>query len=143
VSYRDDVDAIYLRASALQREVDLMQAKLAERDAELAAMRGQPVVVDKREWRSTSAPPLRELPAAETLLSSLIETFAARTPPPVPRTELLAAARDRLGELDAESLVLVGAIIEELAMEPARRGELHARLRPIVREIAGSYSTAP
>jgi hypothetical protein len=152
VSYRDDVDSLYMRASALQRELDRAQSELARRDAELAALRGPPIV---REWPNASPLPLRELPAAETTLAQLIDTFTPRglpLPPPTPskplapewlrgyRAKLLEATRDRLGELDPEILVLVGAIIEELAMEPSRRDKLLDQLRPIVREIAGNHS---
>jgi hypothetical protein len=152
VSYRDDVDSLYMRASALQRELDRAQSELARRDAELAALRGPPIV---REWPNASPLPLRELPAAETTLAQLIDTFTPRglpLPPPTPpaprepewlsgyRAKLLEATRDRLGELGPESLVLVGAIIEELAMEPSHRTKLLDQLRPIVREIAGNHS---
>jgi len=119
VSYRDDVDSLYMRASALQRELDRAQAELAQRDAELAAMRDRKAII---EW--PQAEPLPPPPA----------------PPPVP--QVLEAACERLGQLDPESLVLVGAIIEELAMEPARRAELLARLRPIVVRIAGAHRVA-
>jgi hypothetical protein len=136
VSYRDDVDSLYMRASALQRELDRAQAELAQRDAELAAIRSRSTIL---EWPRAEPLPLRELPAAETTLAQLIETFVPRpapTPPPVPPSaKVLEAARQRLSQLDAECLVLVGAIIEELAMEPARRDELLERLRPIVARI--------
>lgn len=150
MSYRDDVDSLYMRASALQRELDRAQAELAQRDAELAAMRDRKAII---EWPQAEPLPLRELPAAETTLAQLIETFVPRAvpatttplppppaPPPVP--QVLEAACERLGQLDPESLVLVGAIIEELAMEPARRAELLARLRPIVVRIAGAHRVA-
>jgi hypothetical protein len=147
VSYRDDVDSLYMRASALQRELDRAQAELAQRDAELAAIRDRATI---REWPSAEPLPLRELPAAETTLAQLIETFVPVPPlPPIPppppsaaRAKVLEAARERLGQLAPESLVLVGAIIEELAMEPARRAELLARLRPIVARIAGAHRTS-
>ena len=153
MSYRDDVDSLYMRASALQRELDRAQAELARRDAELVVLRGQPLI---REWPNAIPQPLRQLPAAETTLAQLIDTFtrALPLPPPTPtptmprkpewlsnyRAKLLEATRDRLGELDPESLVLIGAIIEELAMEPSRREKLLDQLRPIVREIAGNHS---
>ena len=146
VSYRDDVDSLYMRASALQRELDRAQTELAQRDAELAAMRNRATIL---EWPRADPLPLRELPAAETTLAQLIETFVPRpvpattTPPPsIEPVKVLEAARQRLSQLDAECLVLVGAIIEELAMEPARRDELLARLRPIVARIAGAHRVA-
>lgn len=135
MSYRDDVDSLYMRASALQRELDRAQAELAQRDAELAAIRDRTTI---REWPTAEPLPLRELPAAETTLAQLIETFVPRPSP----TKVLEAARERLGQLDPESLVLVGAIIEELAMEPTRRTELLARLRPIVARIAGAHRSS-
>lgn len=144
MSYRDDVDSLYMRASALQRELDRAQAELAQRDAELAQIRDRRTII---EWPQVETVPLRELPAAETTLAQLIETFVPRAMPalppvsssPPPSARVLESACERLGQLDPESLVLVGAIIEELAMEPARRAELLARLRPIVARIAGAH----
>jgi hypothetical protein len=154
VGYRDDVDALYMRTSALERELERAQAELAQRDAELAAMRGP-----NRQWRETPRP-LRELPAAETTLAQLIDTFVRPTavPPPKPkaakpppitrlaewsgaqRARLFEATRDRLRALDLECLVLVGAIVEQLALEPESRDELGERLREIVRAISENRS---
>jgi hypothetical protein len=135
VSYRDDVDALYERAATLQRELAQAQAELARRDAELAAVRGT--------WQpGPQSTQLRELPAAETTIAHVIESLVPRTTAvPEPawlgayRTRLVEAARDRLDALDPESLVLVGAIIEELAVEPGHRPDVLDRLRPIVRYI--------
>jgi hypothetical protein len=49
---------------------------------------------------------------------------------------VLSTARARLATLDEEALVLIGAVIEDFAMEPARRDELLVALRPIVDAIS-------
>ncbi|HEX4421087.1 MAG TPA: hypothetical protein VH165_24385 [Kofleriaceae bacterium] len=202
MGYRDDVDTLYTRAIVLQRELDQMQDKLAQRDAELARLRGGPI---EREWTMPELQQLRELPAAETLFSRLVDNLMvaprpassrpatpppvppvpappdwlqvhhrkaqileaagmmgaprpassrpAATPPPLPpastppdwlqvhhrKAQILEAARDRLGELDDETLTLVGAVIEELATEPGRRDAVVGRLRPIALDIAAAH----
>jgi hypothetical protein len=160
MGYRDDVDTLYTRAIVLQRELDQMQDKLAQRDAELASLRGGPI---EREWTTPGQQQLRELPAAETLFSRLVDNLMvaprrtsarpAATPPPLPpvpappdwlqvhhrKAQILEAARDRLGELDDETLTLVGAVIEELATEPERRAAVVGRLRPIALDIAAAH----
>jgi hypothetical protein len=136
VSYRDDVDALYERAAALERDLELAQAELARRDAAANARR-EPV----REWRETPRP-LRELPAAETSLAQLIDTLMPAIPPP-PRPkqqqpppsdrQMTQVTAERLAYLDSECLLLVGAIVEQLIAAPSEG--LRDRLRAIVRGL--------
>jgi hypothetical protein len=135
VSYRDDVDALYERAAALERELERAQAELARRDA--AAAHG-PV----REWRETPRP-LRKLPAAETSLAQLIDTLMPvipplpkpkHAPPPPSDLQMMQVTGERLGYLDSECLLLVGAIVEQLVAAPSEG--LRDRLRAIVRGMA-------
>jgi hypothetical protein len=152
MGYRDDVDTLYQRAIILQKELDRSEERLAEREKELAGLRGE------RQFREDTSPglrALRTLPPAETLLSRLVNTLTGRTePPPEPRAEslesswltpyhrrasALEAARDRLDKLDDETLAIVGAIIEELAMEPERRDAVLCSLRPLVDDITNAY----
>jgi hypothetical protein len=134
VSYRDDVDALYERAAALERDLERAQAELARRDAS-ANTRREPV----REWRETLRP-LRELPAAETSLAQLIDTMMPAIPPPPkpispPPSErqMTQATAERLAYLDSECLLLVGAIVEQLIAAPSEG--LRDRLRAIVRGL--------
>jgi hypothetical protein len=136
VSYRDDVDALYERAAALERDLELAQAELARRDAAANARR-EPV----REWRETPRP-LRELPAAETSLAQLIDTLMpAIPPPPKPQRplpppsdrQMTQVTAERLAYLDSECLLLVGAIVEQLVAAPSEG--LRDRLRAIVRGL--------
>jgi len=84
----------------------------------------------------------RDLDQAQARLAALEapkpKPRVAKAPPPAPhraRIAVLAATRERLARLDDETLVLVGAIVEDLAMEPARRDHLLADLRPVVDAI--------
>jgi hypothetical protein len=135
VSYRDDVDALYERAAALERDLELAQAELARRDA-AATARSEPV----REWRETPRP-LRELPAAETSLAQLIDALIPAIPPP-PQSkpspppsdrQMTQVTAERLAYLDSECLLLVGAIVEQLIAAPSEG--LRDRLRAIVRGL--------
>ncbi len=136
MSYRDDVDALYERTAALERDLELAQAELARRDA-AANDRREPV----REWRETPRP-LRELPAAETSLAQLIDTLMPAIPPPPrpkpPTTppsdrQMTQVTAERLAYLDSECLLLVGAIVEQLIAAPSEG--LRDRLRAIVRGL--------
>jgi hypothetical protein len=137
VSYRDNADALYERAAALERELERAQAELARRDAE-ANERREPV----REWRE-SPRPLRELPAAETSLAQLIDTLMPAIPPPPPQPkpplpppsdhQMTQVTAERLAYLDSECLLLVGAIVEQLVAAPSEG--LRDRLRAIVRGL--------
>jgi hypothetical protein len=110
MGYRDEDDTLYQRSLILQRELDHARAELAERDRELAAFHG--------------APPARD--------ATRLKSYQRRA-------AVLEAARDRLDKLDDETLVVIGAIIEELAMEPARRDGVLEELRPICGRIATEY----
>ena len=112
MGYRDDVDTLYERSLALQRQLEQAEALLAERELQLWAMRKG----------ATGAPPPPGL------------TAHAR------RRAVLSTARARLATLDEEALVLIGAVIEDLSMEPARRDTLLVALRPIVDSIARAHS---
>jgi hypothetical protein len=136
VSYRDDVDALYERAAALERDLELAHAELARRDAAATARR-EPV----REWRETPRP-LRELPAAETSLAQLIDALIPAIPPPPPKSkpspppsdrQMTQVTAERLAYLDSECLLLVGAIVEQLIAAPSEG--LRDRLRAIVRGL--------
>jgi hypothetical protein len=164
VSYRDDIDALYTRATVLQRELEAAQQKLADRDAELARLRDEPFA---REDTSPGLRQLREAAPAETLLSRLIaglptqaedpdqdrwepETPVSNLPPPEwlvrqrDRLARLETTRAHLGELDDEALALVGSVVEELASRSSTlRPEIVDRLRPIVQAISAAYWRRP
>ena len=112
MGYRDDGDTRYERSLALQRQLEQAEARLAERELQLSAM---------RRGATGSLPP-PGLPAL------------AR------RRAVLATARARLATLDEAALVLIGAVIEELAMEPERRDSLLAALHPIVDAISRAHA---
>ena len=154
VGYRDDVDTLYQHALILQKELDQAQEKLADRDQELERLLG---TRNRRHDTSPGMRQLRQLPPAHTLLSRLVSTIS-RTPPPLPgvrpmRSEtvfideehehavILEQSREELGRLDNETLVLVGALIEELALAPETRNMLLSELRPIVDAIAKAHAT--
>ena len=71
MSYRDDVDTLYTRAMVLQRELDAAAEKLAQRDAELAQLRGTSF---SREDTSPGIRLLRDLPDPDQVLSRLVST---------------------------------------------------------------------
>ena len=110
MGYRDEDDTLYQRSLILQHELDRARAELAECNRELAAFQG--------------APPARDV----TSLKSYQR-----------RAAVLEAVRDRLDKLDDETLIMIGSIIEELAMEPARRDGVLDNLRPICGRIAAEY----
>ncbi len=110
MGYRDDDDTHYQRSLILQRELDLVRAQLADRNRELAAFHG--------------APPSRD--------ATSLKSYQRRA-------AVLEAARDRIDKLDDETLIVIGSIIEELAMEPARRDSVLEELRPICGRIAVEY----
>jgi hypothetical protein len=126
MTYRDDVDTLYTRAMVLQRELDRTISRLAEREAELEKLRGPA----PKPPADPPAPPvvrdqLPEHPPGATLMS---------------RVQVLERARDRLGALDEEALIMVGTIIEELGDdEPTDKHELLERLRGIAEQISQSF----
>ena len=155
MGYRDDVDTLYQHALILRQELDEAQAKLADRDLELERFRGR---AGRRDQTSPGIRQLRQLPPPHTLLSRLVNTIS-RTPPPLPdaprpkhvelasvddehkRAIVLEQSREQLGHLDNEPLVLVGALIEELALAPETRKTLLAELRPLVDAVARAHAT--
>lgn len=112
MGYRDDVDTLYERSLALQRQLEHAEALLAERELQLTALRRG----------ATGSPPPPGLSAHER------------------RRLILTTARARLATLDEAALVLIGAVIEELAMEPERRDSLLAALHPIVDAISRAHA---
>ncbi|MFT3698833.1 MAG: hypothetical protein QM831_37145 [Kofleriaceae bacterium] len=165
MGYRDDVDTLYQRSLILQKELDQAQERLAERERELEHLRGPFAKHDT----SPGIRQLRELPPAETLLSRLVDTiskpfrddkpftdgpFADRPPPPpIPqppppawldeahrRAMVLEQSRERLDHLDDETLILIGALVEELATESATRTLLLDSLRPMVEAITRTHA---
>jgi hypothetical protein len=154
MGYRDDVDTLYQRSLILQKELDAAQQRLADRDAELEKLRGgnQFEIPDTSPGLRT----LRDLPPAETLLSRLVDTISSLprfvTDPVQPqqdpmeliqpelrhRAAVLEAAREHLDHLPDKLLMIVGTIIEDLALEKPQR-ELIERLRVISEEIAINY----
>ena len=154
MGYRDDVDTLYQHALILQKELDQAQEKLAERDRELERFRGR---IERRDDTSPGIRRLRQFPPAHTLLSRLVSTIA-RTPPPLPgarqkhaettfadedhkHSVILEQSREHLAHLDNETLVLIGALIEELALAPETRKTLLVELRPIVDAVAKAHAT--
>lgn len=149
MGYRDDVDTLYQRSLILQKELDQATERLAQRERELEQLRGDPFT---HQDTSPGLRQLRELPPAETLLSRLVDTISQPGPPPQPkppewldsfhrRAVVLEQSRERLDQLDDETLVLVGALIEELATEPATRDHILASIRPIVDAIGKVHTT--
>jgi len=54
---------------------------------------------------------------------------------------ILEQSREQLGHLDGEALVLVGALIEELALAPETRKTLLSELRPIIDAVTKAHAT--
>lgn len=147
MTYRDDVDTLYTRAMILQKELDRANEQLAEREAELAALRGpQFTAADTSPGMRT----LRTLPDPDEVLARLVDATDATpapavdeprpTAPPMSRGKVLERLRDRLGALDEESLVMIGTIIEELGDEATiDKTELLERLRTIAEGITESF----
>lgn len=155
MSYRDDVDTLYTRAMILQKELDRANEQLAEREAELTALRGPAFGAAET---SPGMRTLRTLPDPDAVLARLVDPSDASpatsvrsllgpledevrpTEPPMSRGKVLERLRDRLGALDEESLVVIGTIIEELGDEiPIDKSELLERLRPIADRITQSF----
>ncbi len=150
MGYRDDVDTLYQRSLILQKELDQATERLSQRERELETLRGP----FGREDTSPGLRQLRELPPAETLLSRLVDTLERRdeTPPPQPppaawlgpfhrRAAMLEQSREHLDQLDDETLLLVGALIEELATETTTHDQILSALRPIVDAIGKVHTT--
>jgi hypothetical protein len=153
MSYRDDVDTLYTRAMILQRELDAAQAKIAERDAELARMRGGS---STRAPTSPGMRTLRELPDVDEARSRLVNTSVKLSPLPMPnwaaigsslphagstshRSQLVELVRDRVALLSSDDLGLVSKIVAELTdKEAGIDEELRKRLRGLASDIAAS-----
>lgn len=144
MSYRDDVDTLYTRAMILQRELDRANERLAERETELAKLRGPTFAAAET---SPDMRVLRSLPDPDDVLARLVDIDDVGVLPEHPpgatmmsRAKVLERARDRLGALEEEALVVIGTIIEELGDEvPTDKSDLLERLRPIAERISQSY----
>lgn len=145
MSYRDDVEALYQRATTLQRELE------AARD-EITRLRGN------REDTSPGMRALRTLPDPEAILSRLVDTTPgtadleplampnwskivddATRPPTAPETpqRTLERCRSRLGELPPHLLRLFARILDELSQPGAAddRAMTVRRLQWLVSEL--------
>jgi hypothetical protein len=136
VAYRDDVEALFNRATILERE-------LAQANEEIARLKGG----WQRETTSPGIRQLRELPDPSETLARLIDDLVTREPddrpaiPPVPdgqpqprRSAVLERSRDLLGALDDERLVMVGALLEALVDAPFDTDML-GRLKVLVASV--------
>ena len=154
MSYRDDVDALYNRATSLQSEIDQMREQLAERDRRIAELAGGTF---QREDTSPGLRAIRELPAAEEIMSRLVDSWntedgyqvwKAQVPTPTVialpeltpqltfrRGAVLERARDLLGALADDRLVQVGAVIEAIVGDEASEAVLD-QLRVLVALVA-------
>ncbi len=129
MSYRDDVDALYNRATTLQQEVDQMREQLADRDRQIADAKGGGF---QRIETSPGIRALRELPPAEELFSRLINSdrtpsedpgprpsrpaLDAPTPAPIYiRADLIDHVRGLVGVLTDERLRQIAAVIDAIA----------------------------
>ena len=126
MSYRDDTDALYSRATTLQREVDEMREQLAERDRRLAELQGSrelPQAADliERLLERTESPEERWAPGKyprfpeREPISFVTMPPELPTPPAFRRDAVLHRARELLSQLSDEQLVLIGAIVETVA----------------------------
>lgn len=146
MSYRDDVEALYQRATTLQRELE------AARD-EITRLRGN------REDTSPGMRALRELPDPEEVLSRLVDTTpgtanleplpmpdwseiaASATPvprgPPESPARTLERCRDQLARLSLFHLRLLARLLDELASPGASddRGLVVQRLQWLISEL--------
>jgi hypothetical protein len=118
---RDDAEALYSRATTLQRELEIVREQLDR-------LRPAP---EEDRWEPETPVPSRDA-----------------TPPPWltvhrRRASLLEDSRKLLGLLDDESLSILAPILEELAApsSPELRAEAMAKLRTIVESITRSAWT--
>lgn len=137
MSYRDDGDALLSRAEALQREVDELKAKLAEKQSP------SPQLFADRDTGRHFGQPTKAVAPAEDSMRMLIGQLGGlgtndarevsaypRLPDPPEaavrvepdpgvqyRDRILDLTRARLGGLTHEQLVLIGAVIEALFEE--------------------------
>ncbi|MBL0214223.1 MAG: hypothetical protein IPQ07_10070 [Myxococcales bacterium] len=158
MSYRDDVDTLYTRAMVLQRELDRATAQLAEREAELEALRGPAFSAAETSPEVRAVRALRDLPDPDDVLARLVDAtdatpatpvrwlglpvpdLALSSSPPMSRGKVLERVRDRLGALDQEALLMIGTLIEELGDEATiGRARLLDQLRPIAERITQSF----
>src|SRR5262249_29163848 len=147
--YRDDAEALFTRATVLEQELELAHRRLAERDRELAALRsGQPVpsrvdadaVLDRLFWDEE-----REAQRELSVEQNERRRFKRPSVPPPParskpaprldRAKVLERARDALGALDAQPLLMVGAVMETLGDEHDIRTATLERIVELVRWI--------
>jgi hypothetical protein len=152
--YRDDVEALYTRATVLEHELEVARRQLAERDRELATWRsGRPTrsaprTVDadeilerlQRYEEREEAAPLRFVPPLQAGGAGppVPPRHAGGTKPPPPkldRAKVLERARDALGALDDEPLLMVAAVIETLGDEHDIRTAVLDRVVDLVRWI--------
>ncbi len=120
---RDDAEALYSRATTLQRELEMVREQLE---------RLHPAA-DEDRWEPETPVPSRDA-----------------TPPPWltvhrRRASLLEDSRKLLGLLDDDSLSLLAPLLEELAApsSPELREESIAKLRAIVEGITRSAWSRP
>jgi hypothetical protein len=117
MTYREDAEALYTRANALQRELEQVREQLE---------RLRP---DEDRWEPETPVPGRDA-----------------TPPPWltdhrRRVSLLDDARKLVGDLDDPTLALVVPILEQLVQSSELRPEVLAELRSIVERISRSAWT--
>jgi hypothetical protein len=148
MAYRDDVEALYTRATVLEHELELAHRLLAERDRELATWRsGRPAASPSRtvdadailerlqryEEREETAP-LRFVPPLHEG-QPVRHASGTQPPPQLDRARVLESARDALGALDDEPLLMIGAVIETLGDEHDIHHAVLARIVELVRWI--------
>jgi hypothetical protein len=120
---RDDAEALYTRATSLQRELEIVREQLERLHPE----------PEEDRWEPETPVPARDA-----------------TPPPWltvhrRRASLLEDSRKLLGLLDDDSLSLLAPLVEELASpsSPELREEAISKLRVIVESITRSAWSRP
>lgn len=140
MSYRDDVDTLYNRAIILQRELDAAREQIA-------ILRG------RRPETSPGIAELRELPDALQAHERLVDTSDLEdlSPKPMPNWEHIVQApfehalrvqtmiervRENVALLEANDLVLVAKIVEELTDGKGGDEKLRSWLHWVANELA-------